>query len=140
MHSFSAVVLGGEYTYFIVHKQNPDSPDNIKIILLHLFKYGNERDAAGGVGKSALTVRFMKHTFAEGYDPTIEGDQTSPVSLLLGPERVLSPETYRKSITVDGELCQLEVLDTAGAEQFTALNEFYIRVRGLPFFSPLDHF
>jgi GTPase SAR1 family protein len=55
-------------------------------------------------------------------------------------------EAYRKSIVVDGELCavsdqlycrnnpgspaynQLEVLDTAGAEQFSALNEFYIKV------------
>lgn len=64
---------------------------------------------AGGVGKSALTVRFMKNTFADGYDPTIE-------------------ETYRKTMTVDGETCMLDVLDTAGAEQFTALSEHYIQV------------
>jgi len=63
---------------------------------------------AGGVGKSALTVRFMKNTFADGYDPTIE-------------------ETYRKTMTVDGETCMLDVLDTAGAEQFTALSEHYIQ-------------
>lgn len=31
------------------------------------------KPTAGGVGKSALTVRFMKNTFADGYDPTIEG-------------------------------------------------------------------
>lgn len=30
---------------------------------------------AGGVGKSALTVRFVKNTFADGYDPTIEGKE-----------------------------------------------------------------
>ncbi|KAG8929726.1 Ras- protein rsr1 [Tulasnella sp. 419] len=63
---------------------------------------------AGGVGKSALTLRFIRNTFADGYDPTIE-------------------ETYRKHMTVDGELCSIEVLDTAGAEQFTAVNEYYIR-------------
>jgi len=63
---------------------------------------------AGGVGKSALTVRFMRNTFADSYDPTIE-------------------ETYRKSMQVDGEFCMLEVLDTAGAEQFTALSEIYIQ-------------
>ncbi|KAF8274831.1 hypothetical protein EI94DRAFT_1768637 [Lactarius quietus] len=62
---------------------------------------------AGGVGKSALTVRFMRDEFVENYDPTIQ-------------------EEYRKSIEVDGELTWLEVLDTAGAEQFTALNELYI--------------
>jgi len=63
---------------------------------------------AGGVGKSALTVRFTQDIFLENYDPTIE-------------------EEYRRIITVDGRMCQLEVLDTAGAEQFTALNELYIK-------------
>ncbi|KAG6878071.1 hypothetical protein C0992_008650 [Termitomyces sp. T32_za158] len=63
---------------------------------------------AGGVGKSALTVRFIKDVFVENYDPTIE-------------------EEYRRTITVDGQLSSLEVLDTAGAEQFTSLNEVYIK-------------
>ncbi|KAI0259871.1 small GTPase superfamily, partial [Gloeopeniophorella convolvens] len=63
---------------------------------------------AGGVGKSALTVRFMRDEFVENYDPTIQ-------------------EEYRRSIEVDGELTWLEVMDTAGAEQFTALNEVYIK-------------
>jgi len=62
---------------------------------------------AGGVGKSALTVRFMRNEFVESYDPTIQ-------------------EEYRKTVEVDGELTWLEVLDTAGAEQFTALNELCI--------------
>ncbi|KAF9533712.1 small GTPase superfamily [Crepidotus variabilis] len=63
---------------------------------------------AGGVGKSALTVRFIRDVFVENYDPTIE-------------------EEYRRPITVDGQLDSLEVLDTAGAEQFTSLNEVYIK-------------
>ncbi|KAI0059198.1 hypothetical protein BV25DRAFT_1809429 [Artomyces pyxidatus] len=63
---------------------------------------------AGGVGKSALTVRFIRDEFVENYDPTIE-------------------EEYRRPIEVDGEHSLLEVLDTAGAEQFTALNEVYIK-------------
>ncbi|KAF9516922.1 hypothetical protein BS47DRAFT_583040 [Hydnum rufescens UP504] len=63
---------------------------------------------AGGVGKSALTIRYMKSIFVDSYDPTIE-------------------EAYTKHIVVDGELCSLEVLDTAGVEQFTALNEYYIK-------------
>ncbi|KAI9510716.1 small GTPase superfamily [Russula earlei] len=62
---------------------------------------------AGGVGKSALTVRFMRNEFLESYDPTIQ-------------------EEYRETVVVDGEPTLLEVLDTAGAEQFTALNEIYI--------------
>jgi len=63
---------------------------------------------AGGVGKSALTVRFIKDIFVDTYDPTIE-------------------EAYRRSVTVDGELSLLEVLDTAGADQFTSLIELYIK-------------
>ncbi|KAE9403658.1 hypothetical protein BT96DRAFT_878539 [Gymnopus androsaceus JB14] len=63
---------------------------------------------AGGVGKSALTVRFIQDVFLENYDPTIE-------------------EAYRRTITVEGETSSLEVLDTAGAEQFTSLNEVYIK-------------
>lgn len=62
---------------------------------------------AGGVGKSALTVRFVNDSFLEHYNPTIE-------------------EQYRREIVVDGETIALEILDTAGAEQFTALNEVYI--------------
>jgi Ras-related protein Rap-1A len=63
---------------------------------------------AGGVGKSALTVRFVRDVFVENYDPTIE-------------------EQYHRPIEVDGERDSLEVLDTAGAEQFNSLNEVYIK-------------
>ncbi|TDL25477.1 hypothetical protein BD410DRAFT_784465 [Rickenella mellea] len=63
---------------------------------------------AGGVGKSALTCRFIRNVFLEGYDPTIE-------------------EAYRRIVEIDGQMSQLEILDTAGAEQFTAINEFYIK-------------
>ena len=32
---------------------------------------------SGGVGKSALTVKFVTGQFAERYDPTVEGKKTS---------------------------------------------------------------
>ncbi|KIP10977.1 hypothetical protein PHLGIDRAFT_84090 [Phlebiopsis gigantea 11061_1 CR5-6] len=62
---------------------------------------------AGGVGKSALTVRFVNDAWLEHYNPTIE-------------------EQYRRDLVVSGEHIALEILDTAGAEQFTQLNEVYI--------------
>ncbi|KAG8932176.1 Ras- protein rsr1 [Tulasnella sp. 417] len=37
-------------------------------------------------------------------------------------------ETYRKPMKVDDEFCMLEVVDTAGAEQFTAQSEIYIHL------------
>lgn len=63
---------------------------------------------AGGVGKSSLTLRLVEGIFFDGYDPTIE-------------------EIYTKTFKVDNELCSLEVTDTAGAEQFTAMNEYYLK-------------
>jgi small GTP-binding protein len=52
---------------------------------------------AGGVGKSALTVRFIQGNFVEKYDPTIE-------------------DSYRKQVAVDGVACLLDIMDTAGQE------------------------
>ncbi|KAI0723685.1 small GTPase superfamily [Fomitopsis betulina] len=63
---------------------------------------------AGGVGKSALTIRYGKNVFIEQYNPTIE-------------------EEYRCEPTVDGHKCVLEIIDTPGTEQFTALNEKYLK-------------
>ncbi|PAV56519.1 hypothetical protein WR25_00218 isoform A [Diploscapter pachys] len=63
---------------------------------------------SGGVGKSALTVQFVSSTFIEKYDPTIE-------------------DFYRKEIEVDGQPCVLEILDTAGTEQFSSMRDLYIK-------------
>jgi small GTP-binding protein len=47
---------------------------------------------SGGVGKSALTVKFVTGQFVEKYDPTIE-------------------DFYRKEIDVDNNPSILEILD-----------------------------
>ncbi len=63
---------------------------------------------AGGVGKSCLTVQFVQEVYIDSYDPTIE-------------------DSYTKEIEVDGRACNLEILDTAGVAQFTAMRELYIK-------------
>ncbi|EAS31243.3 small GTP-binding protein [Coccidioides immitis RS] len=63
---------------------------------------------AGGVGKSCLTAQFVQNVWIENYDPTIE-------------------DSYRKHLEVDGRQCVLEILDTAGTEQFTAMRELYMK-------------
>ncbi|TRY70033.1 hypothetical protein TCAL_15048 [Tigriopus californicus] len=63
---------------------------------------------SGGVGKSALTVQFVQGIFVEKYDPTIE-------------------DSYRKQVEVDNHQCMLEILDTAGTEQFTAMRDLYMK-------------
>nr|ODN87342.1 hypothetical protein L203_03615 [Cryptococcus depauperatus CBS 7841] len=63
---------------------------------------------SGGVGKSAVTVRFINGSYLEWYDPTIE-------------------DSYRKQFLVDGQPCLLEILDTAGIDQYLTLNDLFIR-------------
>jgi small GTP-binding protein len=62
----------------------------------------------GGVGKSCLTLRFITNQFCEDYDATIE-------------------DSYRKAIEVDGTIEQLEIIDTAGQEEFFSLIDGWIR-------------
>ncbi|RPD54304.1 ras-domain-containing protein [Lentinus tigrinus ALCF2SS1-7] len=68
---------------------------------------------AGGVGKSALVMRYGKNVFLEQYDPTIE-------------------EEYDLTVEYEGKRSRLEIVDTAGVEQFTGINESYIQ-RGMGF-------
>lgn len=63
---------------------------------------------AGGVGKSSLTVQFVQGVYLDTYDPTIE-------------------DSYRKTIEIDNKVFDLEILDTAGVAQFTAMRELYIK-------------
>lgn len=62
----------------------------------------------GGVGKSALTIQLIQSHFVDEYDPTIE-------------------DSYRKQCTVDNEQVVLDILDTAGQEEYLAMREQYMR-------------
>lgn len=61
----------------------------------------------GGVGKSALTIQFIQSHFVEDYDPTIE-------------------DSYRKQCKIDDKTVRLDILDTAGQEEFSAMREQYM--------------
>ncbi|KAI0172538.1 ras-domain-containing protein [Hypoxylon sp. FL1284] len=67
---------------------------------------------AGGVGKSCLTAQFVHNEWIESYDPTIE-------------------DSYRTQVAVDGRKqgrqVVLEILDTAGTEQFVAMRDLYMK-------------
>jgi len=62
----------------------------------------------GGVGKSALTIQLIQTHFVDSYDPTIE-------------------DSYRKQCVIDDEVALLDVLDTAGQEEYSAMREQYMR-------------
>lgn len=63
---------------------------------------------SGGVGKTALIVQYVSGHFVEKYDPTIE-------------------DYYRKEIDINGVPAILEILDTPGTDQFTAMRDLYIK-------------
>ena len=58
----------------------------------------------GGVGKSALTLQYVQHNFIDYHDPTIE-------------------DAYQQRTVIDSEPCLLDILDTAGQVEFTAMRE-----------------
>eukprot|EP00824_Muranothrix_gubernata_P022079 TRINITY_DN510_c0_g1_i1.p2 TRINITY_DN510_c0_g1~~TRINITY_DN510_c0_g1_i1.p2 ORF type:complete len:226 (-),score=49.34 TRINITY_DN510_c0_g1_i1:59-736(-) len=64
----------------------------------------------GGVGKSALTIQYVQKKFVEDYDPTIE-------------------DSYRKQVKVDGKVVLLDILDTAGQDEFKSMRDLYMRER-----------
>ena len=53
-------------------------------------------------------MQLCLNHFVETYDPTIE-------------------DSYRKQVQIDNQSCMLEVLDTAGQEEYTALRDQWIR-------------
>jgi len=62
---------------------------------------------SGGVGKSAFVNRFISDRFLDKYDPTIE-------------------DSYRKHVEVDEITCILDILDTAGQEDFISSQDRWI--------------
>jgi len=72
--------------------------DSIKCVIM----------GCGGVGKSAITLQLMQNRFIEGHDPTIE-------------------DSYQKYINVDAKPCRLDILDTAGQEEFKSMRSQYMR-------------
>jgi len=65
---------------------------------------------SGAVGKSALTMRYTTDIFRDFYDPTIE-------------------DAYRKEIEIDGKPVTLDILDTAGQEDFISLRSAWYRMK-----------
>jgi len=67
---------------------------------------------AGGVGKSALTIRLINGNWLKEYDPTIE-------------------DCYRKKVVIkykgEDRTTLIDILDTAGQEEFNAMQDQWMR-------------
>jgi len=78
-----------------------NSTSNLNVLKLVIL-------GSGRVGKSAITIQFLQTHFIEIYDPTIE-------------------DAYRKQVIVDKKCYFLEILDTAGQEEYAAMRHVYMR-------------
>ncbi|XP_002137170.2 ras-related protein Ral-a-like [Drosophila pseudoobscura] len=61
-----------------------------------------------GVGKSALTLQFMYNEYDDEYEPT-------------------KADIYRKTLQLDGEQVQIDILDTAGQKVNVVIRDSYYR-------------
>ncbi|EGC30255.1 rsmA, RAS family GTPase [Dictyostelium purpureum] len=66
-------------------------PKNYKLIVL----------GSSGVGKTSYSFRFVSNIFITEYDPTVE-------------------DAYKKDYTYDGKEMKLEIIDTAGQEEYSS--------------------
>jgi GTPase KRas len=62
----------------------------------------------GAVGKSALTIRLVSNIFLEDYDPTLE-------------------DNYGIVMKVDGIDAHLDILDTAGQDEYSQMQDQWMR-------------
>ena len=62
----------------------------------------------GGTGKTASTIQFVANHFVEMYDPTIE-------------------DSYKRHIQVGEQQFMVDILDTAGQDDFSPLRDSWIR-------------
>lgn len=65
---------------------------------------------SGGTGKSALTLQFMYDEFVVDHEPT-------------------KADSYRKNVEIpgDGQISTIDILDTAGQEDYAAIRDNYLR-------------
>ncbi|GAA5901099.1 hypothetical protein JCM6882_006116 [Rhodosporidiobolus microsporus] len=68
------------------------APTSLKIVVV----------GDGGVGKSSLTMALLKRPFSDEYDPTVE-------------------DAYALNLNVDGVEYSIELIDTAGQEEYRGL-------------------
>jgi len=61
----------------------------------------------GAVGKTTITIQFIQNHFVDIYDPTIE-------------------DCYIKQVLIDGRIYLLDILDTAGQEEYSAMRDQYM--------------
>ena len=63
----------------------------------------------GSVGKTSISFQFVSGTFKEAYDPTIE-------------------DHFRATVNVDDKTVAIEIIDTAGQDEYVMLRDQFIQM------------
>ena len=77
---------------------SPATPYLVRIVMV----------GSGGVGKPSLTLQFMYNDFVSEYEPT-------------------KADSYRKELIIDGDVINLDIMDTAGQEEYVNVRDNYLR-------------
>ena len=87
----------------------------------------------GAVGKSAITIKFVRKLFIEEYDPTIEDSYQKTFTVPLKKSSSSSPKSSPKRKGAKKDLDEeqtktvtMDLLDTAGQEEYSAMRESYM--------------
>lgn len=99
---FCKINFSPNFFYTMTDHHNLSNTTNIPDTI-HIAVVGS-----GGIGKSALSVQYVQSLFTEDYDPTIQ-------------------DNYSKTALIDDNYVDLDILDTAGQDEFTALREQYMK-------------
>lgn len=76
-----------------------------------------------------MTLQFVSHSFLDYHDPTIgewlicSNYKFNYLIVLI----VLIEDSYQQQAVIDGEVALLDILDTAGQVEFTAMRDQYMR-------------
>lgn len=91
---------------------------------------------SGGVGKSALTLQFMydevRLNILEFHIVSVNWCDPWSIIMLVPLKFVedyepTKADSYRKKVVLDGEEVQIDILDTAGQEDYAAIRDNYFR-------------
>ena len=80
-----------------VSKDDPEKPMTVKLVIL----------GKSLVGKSALTYRYICDKFPNEHDTTVE-------------------DQYKVNMTIEGIKCEVEILDTAGQDDYQTMLDTWI--------------
>ncbi|EAW95242.1 v-ral simian leukemia viral oncogene homolog B (ras related; GTP binding protein), isoform CRA_b [Homo sapiens] len=84
---------------------------------------------SGGVGKSALTLQFMNVSKSLAYDKKkyTANKKVEGILEFVEDYEPTKADSYRKKVVLDGEEVQIDILDTAGQEDYAAIRDNYFR-------------